>query len=304
MIKYTIPVLFILTLNLPAQHYQIGKTKITLTDTARRNRKVVVSVFYPALNGDDSLNPDNDSDLKFPVVCFSHGFVLSTGNYKNIWEMLVPEGFIVVLPETEKGFLPSHKSQAIDIGFVLEQFTGIGKEDSTSIFFNRIDTMLCVMGHSMGGGSSFVAARIYSFIDAIVTLAPYNPKPAAIEAASEIGIPSLIFSGSNDRITRPVKHQLPMYESLKSSDKTYIIIKGGSHCQMADTHSLCRLAELMKFSCPQIRKPEQHEILARYIVPWLKFFLRKEKEAGVLFDSILLSDNDVECKQSKTLSSK
>jgi len=53
-------------------------------------------------------------------------------------------------------------------------------------------------------------------------LAPFDTRPSAIKAASSVIVPTLIFAGSNDCITPPEKHQLPVYNSSASPDKIYI----------------------------------------------------------------------------------
>ena len=53
----------------------------------------------------------------------------------------------------------------------------------------------------------------------------------------------MIIAGKNDCVTRPEIHQVPIYSNLKSLSKIIITIKGGSHCQMADRSTICRLGE-------------------------------------------------------------
>jgi len=114
--------------------------------------------------------------------------------------------------------------------------------------------------------------------------------------------PTLIFAGSNDCITPPDKHQLPVYNSSASPDKIYILITGGTHCQMGVSHPKCSSAEKVA-GCRgiNISGDEQLKILARYILPWLRFHLYKDNEAGILFNTVIKNDPAIEYKQSRPL---
>jgi dienelactone hydrolase len=157
------------------------------------------------------------------------------------------------------------------------------------------------MGHSMGGGAIFAAANRRLDINAVVALAPFNTSPSAIQAASSVAMPTLIFAGSNDCITPPEKHQYPIYNFSASAEKTYILIKGGTHCQMGSHNSLCNFGETMAFCKDGISREEQHQALNKYLLPWLNFFLKSNYEAGIEFDTSINSDIAVEYLRSRPL---
>jgi hypothetical protein len=104
-----------------------------------------------------------------------------------------------------------------------------------------------------------------------------------------------MFAGGNDCITPPESNQYPLYAAMNSSDKTYISIHGGSHCQMADDHYLCRLAEGTCRPKTAISREEQHAVIKRYLVPWLNSRLRGEEAQRELMDKMLKLDTSVTC---------
>ena len=212
--------------------------------------------------------------------------------YQNIWDAIVPEGFIIAFPKTETGFVPSHAELGKDIAFVISELSALGQNNS-SLFYNRIDSMNCVMGHSMGGGSAFLAAQFSPSVKSLVTLAPAETNPSAIQAAAILNIPALIFAGGNDCITPPPANQIPMYNSLQSICKTFISINGGSHCQMADNNFLCSFGESTCTPQPAITRPEQHIIINRYLLPWLKYELKGDCFSGEQFDSLITIDTSI-----------
>ncbi|HRY32569.1 MAG TPA: T9SS type A sorting domain-containing protein [Bacteroidales bacterium] len=286
------PLMFLLMLQacmLSAQGYQIGHVAVTFTDSSRNNRSIPVEIYYPAdVTGDNVPFTSANSD-PFPVLCFGHGFVMTWSAYQNIWSALVPEGFIIVFPRTETGISTSHMDFGLDLAFMIMQLMTLG-QDSTSLFWNRVDSMNCVMGHSMGGGASFLAAQQSSGIKTIAALAPAETTPSAIQACADLTIPALIIAGGNDCVTPPSNHQIPMYNALNSSCKTYVSITGGSHCQMADYNLLCSIGEMSCTPPPAISREEQHLIINRYLLPWLAFELKNDCLSGTWFDSTLLAD--------------
>jgi pimeloyl-ACP methyl ester carboxylesterase len=286
-------ILIVLTCNVSlAQTFQIGHTTITFVDSSRSNRSIPTEIYYPADVAGDNVPVTNAVNDKFPVLSFGHGFVMTWEAYQNIWEAVVEDGFIMAFPKTETGIAPSHADFGKDIVFVIEKLNSLD-QDSTSLFFNRIDSMNCVMGHSMGGGAAFLAAQFSPVVKTLATLAPAETNPSAIQAATSSIIPSLIFAGGNDCVTPPATNQLPMYDSLQASCKTYISILGGSHCQMANTNFLCNIGEATCSPTPTISRAVQHTIINRYLLPWLNFQLKNDCVAGSIFDSTIAADSSI-----------
>lgn len=271
--------------------FAIGHTTITFTDSTRSNRTVATEIYYPADIAGDNV-PVATGTQTFPVLSFGHGFVMTYDAYANIWETVVPAGYIMAFPKTEGGIAPSHAAFGSDLAFVLTAIHNLS-HTSTSFFYNRADTMNCVMGHSMGGGASFIAAQNNPDIKALLNFAAAETSPSAIAAANAITQPALIFAGGNDCVAPPAANQLPMYNSLQSLCKTYISITGGSHCQMADNNFLCSFGESTCSPAPAITRAAQHAIINRYILPWLDSQLKNSCGAGAIFDSLITTDVEI-----------
>ena len=275
-----------------AQPYLIGQTTLTFIDPSRNNRAVETEIFYPAQQSGTNVAVTAGT-LKFPVISIGHGFVMTVDAYYNLRDMLVPEGYIVALPKTEGSFSPNHANFGRDLAFVIDALQQEGL-NSSSRFFSRVDTMNCVMGHSMGGGAAHLAAAGSSSIKSIATLAAAETNPSAIGAAGNISIPALVFAGSNDCITPPNTNQLPMYNALKSNCKTYISISGGSHCQMSMSNGNCNGGELFAgCTAPAITRSQQHAIIKSYLIPWLNYQLKNNCQAGASFESLMQNDNKI-----------
>lgn len=284
--------LFLLNNNLFAQPFQTGHTTLTFIDTSRNNRNIATEVYYPADVAGNNVPVTTANLNKFPVLIFGHGFVMTWDAYQNIWDAVVAEGFIIAFPKTEGSLAPSHTEFGKDIAYVLSGLNALG-QNSSSLIYNRVDSMNCVMGHSMGGGSAFLAAQFNPLVKTLATLAPAETNPSAIQAASSISIPSLILAGGNDCVTPPSANQIPMYNSLQSSCKTFISINGGSHCQMADNNFLCSFGEATCSPQPTITRAQQHIVINSYLLEWLKYQLKNDCTAGAQFDSLITTDTNI-----------
>lgn len=277
-----------------SQKYETSVVKYKFIDSERGNRRVQVDIYYPYDSAGTHSTGYSACGERFPVICFGHGYLISGNWYSYITEILVPEGFILIFPGNETGLFPSHRALAGDLSFAVNEIKKLDL-DSSSPLFGRIDTLSCIMGHSMGGGSAVLAAGSSRGIRALVALAPYDTRPSAVKAATLVKVPTLIIAGGNDCITPPEKHQLPIYNSAGSYEKTYILIKGGTHCQMGVSHPKCSMGERIS-GCRDVSicMEQQLSILKRYLIPWLNYYLKRDTEAGSTFDSIIRSDTEIE----------
>lgn len=295
---FFISVLLMTSYSLLSQSLQIGHTSISFVDSSRGNRKITTEIYYPSDTRGKNTTISENFPGKFPVICFGHAYQMSWNSYKYIRDSLVPHGFIIAFPKTERELFPSHMDFAIDIAFILDELLEYAKNPS-SIFYNRLDSMNCVMGHSMGGGSAILAARFSSSVRSLAVLAPYETRPSSINAASELEIPAMILAGKNDCITPPENNQVPIYSNLKSLSKIIITIKGASHCQMADRSTLCKLGESTCKPNPEISEKAQHAIVVKYLLLWLNFHLKGDLASAKQFDALLESDQSIEFMRNK-----
>jgi pimeloyl-ACP methyl ester carboxylesterase len=271
------------------QPYQIGHVTISFTDTSRNDRQIPVEVYYPSMTTGEEVPV---APGQFPVLSFGHGFVMDVGSYTNFSDFLVPEGYIFVLSNTETGFSPNHEDFGLDLSFILHAFE-LENNDPGSLFFGTIPGTNAVMGHSMGGGASLLAAASDTIVKAVANFAAANTTPSAISAAADINVPALLFSGSGDCVTPPAQQQGPMYDSLASSCKTWIDITGGGHCYFANDNFLCTFGENACGPNITITREEQHDITFDFLLPWLDHFLKGEQQAWEIFTDSLASSGRV-----------
>jgi hypothetical protein len=93
-----------------------------------------------------------------------------------------------------------------------------------------------------------------------------------------------MFEGTNDCVTPPAQHQIPMYEALAGGFRTLVTIEGASHCQFADPSTVCSLGESCRAS---ISRAEQHATVWSLVGPWIRAVLLEEATALAEFQHVL-----------------
>ena len=277
--------------------FEIGQTTITFNDPDRTGgfgdgggpgRQIQTEIYYPAEVAGENVDLANGS---FPVVAFGHGFVMEWSAYANVWELLASNGYIVAFPRTEGNFSPSHLDFGLDLALVVERMQDEGADES-SIFHNRVMDASAIMGHSMGGGATFIAAA-NTEVQAVVGLASAETNPSAISAAGNVNAPLLMFAASSDDVTPPAEHQIPIFNATASSCKYLVNITGGGHCQFANSSVTCEFGELFTSGNISISRVEQHTTMNDYLLPWLNRWLKEDTDAQQSFVELLLTDDRI-----------
>jgi dienelactone hydrolase len=274
-------VAFILLSFTALAQYPIGSTTITFNDASRTGgygsgggagRQIQTEVYYPAIAAGVDASVANGV---FPVITFGHGFAMSWDAYQNIWEHYVPLGYIVVFPRTEGSLFPapSHGDFGLDLKLVDEKMQLLNANVASS-FYQKISSNSAIMGHSMGGGATILAGAGNTTVETIVGFAPAETNPSAISASSNVTVPAIIFSGSQDGVTPPVDNHTPIYNGLASVCKSFVNIVGGGHCYFASTNFNCDFGETTSSTGISITRAEQQAKTYSVLDPWFDYILK------------------------------
>lgn len=274
-------------LSVTAQNLPIGHRTITYTDPSRNNRAIACEVYYPATVAGDNVSVATG---EFPVVIVGHGFSMVVSAYQNWWEEFVPKGYIFVLPTTEGGlFSVSHGDFGMDLAFVAGEMQAANGNPS-SPFFGKVKARTALMGHSMGGGATVLAAANNTNIDCIVGLAPAETTPSAESAASSVTVPTLILHGSEDEVTPEADHALLIYNGIGSSCKYYARLTQGCHCFYANYNFFCATGEM---NIGTLTREQQQQLSYNLVNPWFDYFLMDNCPAYDDFLNELNSNTDL-----------
>lgn len=260
---------------------QVGHTTFTFNDPTRTGgfgsgggsgRQIQTEIYYPA-----ATTGDNVAIIpgEYPVIVFGHGFVMSWDAYANIWEHYTSLGYIVAFPRTEGGILPNHGDFGMDLSLIANSIAQLNTTVS-SVLYGSISPNTAIVGHSMGGGATILAGANNTTIKAVVGLAPAETNPSAIAAAALVNVPALILSGSEDGVTPPDEHHVPIYDALVSSCKSFGSITGGGHCYFANTNTNCDFGELTTIFNVTINRAQQHARTFMVLDPFLAYHLKED----------------------------
>ena len=258
----------------------IGHTTLTFNDPTRSGgvgsgggpgRQIQTEIYYPATSAGTSTPVASG---EFPVIVFGHGFAMTWDAYSNIWEHYAPRGYIMAFVRTESSLFPSpsHGDFGLDLKLVAQKMLDL--QTTNALFQNHIYPKVGIMGHSMGGGASFLAADNNTSIHALIGLAPAETNPSAIAVAPNVQVPSIVFSGSSDGVTPPSQHHIPMYDGVTSICKSFVSIMGGAHCYFANTNFNCDFGESTSSTGISISRAEQQNTVYSILDPWLDYNLK------------------------------
>ena len=286
--KNSIKLLFFLQFStLIHAQYFIGNYSEEFLDLSRSNRAIPVEIYYPSI----SEGFETQVALgQYPIIIFGHGFLMSYGAYQNLWEEFVPRGYIIVFPRTEEGLINNHQEFGWDLQFLVTKMQGEGLNNNSPVF-GAVANNTALMGHSMGGGAVFLAADSLNQnnnpqLKTIIGLAPAESSSngvSSISSALNVATPALILSGSQDGVTPPEAHHIPIFNNLSSNYKTFISILGGAHCYFGEPNFFCDLGENTVSSDISISREDQQNVTFNFVNLWLDYTLKDSCEQYACF---------------------
>ena len=178
-------------------------------------------VFYPLTL---SFDPPNGA------VAFMPGFRAPASIYEWWGPALASLGYSVFILETNT---PTDSLAArADALIAAVDFIKSENQNSSAPVADKIDIeKIAIMGHSMGGGASLLAAtQIEDDIKAVIPLALYCCEPGQSFSGDygNLEVPAMIIASTEDEVAPPSDHAKLLYDSIGGS-RTYIEFASGDH---------------------------------------------------------------------------
>ena len=178
-------------------------------------------VFYPLTL---SFDPPNGA------VAFVPGFKASASAYEWWGPALASLGYSVFILETNT---PTDALAArADALIAAVDFIKAENQNPDTPVAKKVDPeKIAIMGHSMGGGASLVAAtQMGDNIKAVIPLALYCCELGQSFSGdySSLMVPAMIIASAEDEVAPPADHAKLLYESVGGS-KTYVEFASGNH---------------------------------------------------------------------------
>jgi len=164
--------------------------------------------------------PTTTAEGRFGVVAVSPGFLSPEYTIRWYGPRLASHGFVVITMAT-KTVWDQPGSRATQLLNALTYVT------DKSTVRDRVDPeRRAVMGHSMGGGGTLLAARRDPSLEAAVPLTGWSMDTDF----SSLQVPAMVISAEDDGIAPDYSHSRSFYESMPESlDKAYLLVAGASH---------------------------------------------------------------------------
>lgn len=227
------------------------------------------TIYFPANKG-----------LTFGAVAISPGFMERQENMSWWGRHLASHGFAVLTLDTnELSDDPAMRADALMAA--LRILSGENTREGGTLRGKIDSSRMAVMGHSMGGGGTLLAANAHSAqLKAAIPFTPWQPNGDF----SDVTVPTLLIAGEIDRIASVDDHAWPHYQTLSASNpRMYLEIKGGNHFVANTDTGEDRLA-------PNI---DVHDLLGSMGVAWLKLFVDGEEEyRDLVFGEMPASDRE------------
>jgi dienelactone hydrolase len=186
----------------------------------------------------------------FAAIAISPGYTGTQSTMSWYGPRLASHGFVVITIDTNSIY-DQPSSRATQLMAALNQLKTFSNTSSHPIYRKVDPNRLGVMGHSMGGGGTLIAARDNPTLKAAIPLAPWNTSTNF----SSVSVPTLIIACENDNVASVSSHALPFYNSIPTSTKkAFMEMNNGDHyCVMTG----------------RANEP----LMGKYAVSWMKRFM-------------------------------
>lgn len=300
--KLLLTIITLHVITIYAQTFPVGHMSINFKDASRTGgysisgaittstvsgRDIGTEVYYPASIAGDNKPVANG---QFPIVVFGHGFVMGWDSYDNVYNSLASKGYIVLLPRTEGGFSPNHGDFGNDLKYLANaglSLNTINTPTALIVFNGKVTQKAAIGGHSMGAGSSYLAAASNNNIECLFNCAAATTNPSSINSASLVTVPTLVISGERDCVADTTV-QNSHYNTLITSKKFHVIMKQLTHCDFGNgSNTNCVFGQSTSGCSSQVSNALAFPRYMNYIAPFLAAHLKNDCiEAQRFMDSI------------------
>lgn len=310
---FTCFLFFLFCIALQAETYQIGHISQNYTDSHRNNRNISVEYFYPSTaGGDQSACAQPVKDSYFPMIIFAPAENQNSSNYTYLTNYFVGLGYVFCYINFNEVLPDAIRNYALDMEFLLRKSADISRNVSTaqdSIFKDKITEQSCLMGYDLGAKAAYLATKeadtllSYRNISGLVSFANSDFDTLTAQAAYNMSMPHLIFSGSLDSCAPVIADQQPLYTTSTSIIKTLVNITNGTHCNFADSSALCLAGDTKSPLANAITADSQHVVVKTILNDWMDFILKDICQAGPLFEQDIRSSSVVSAQNKNMIPS-
>lgn len=162
--------------------------------------------------------------LGLPAVVVGHDWLQPVSRYVELLRHLATWGFVAAAPNTQRGPVPSMTRFSEDLSTTLDVCCGVRLGDGRiSVDARRT----ALVGHGIGAGAALLAASRRERLGAVVTLAPSDIRPSAVEAARAVTAPALHLAAAVDSMAPAAGHAEPIAAAAGGPVQLRTLAKAG-----------------------------------------------------------------------------
>lgn len=197
------------------------------------------TIYYPTASG------------TYGVIAICPGYTASSSSLAWWGRKLASWGFIAFTIDTNSIYDQPY-DRAPQLIAALDYVVGLNSSFSSPLRGKVATDRQAVMGHSMGGGGTLIAAE--DNVARVDAAFPMTPWSSLEKDFSGIRAPTMVLGCESDSIAPTSSHAIPFYTSMTQNEKMYIEINNADHF------------------CPTTSNPYQSK-LGRYGISFMKRFL-------------------------------
>jgi chlorophyllase len=191
----------------------------------------------------------------YPLVIIAHGFQIPGAQYHGYADRLATHGYIACSADFPAGFTPNHAESAKDLSGALDWALGANSASGNPLTGKLDPSLVGVMGHSLGGKLSVLAAASDPRFKAVLGLDPVdssmlcNPTDCPdASSALPLAIPTAFLgetldatAGLGGQACAPAADNYQTFYANAATPSYRFTLNGANHMSFLDDPSTCGL---------------------------------------------------------------
>eukprot|EP00298_Acanthocystis_sp_HF-20_P009367 c18262_g1_i3.p1 GENE.c18262_g1_i3~~c18262_g1_i3.p1 ORF type:complete len:861 (+),score=336.60 c18262_g1_i3:42-2624(+) len=212
----------------PGPH-KVGNTNITTTD---RDGKLFSAVIYYPSTSEGIGTPLDLDQAPYPIIVFSHGWFQVPESYSTTLQNFASHGYVIFCSRASQELFADRFAAELQS---IMNWIQVESARNGSDWYQAVDpTRIALVGHSIGGGVSILAAANDPRVKAIIAYAPSQThNPATRDILPHVHVPICVICADDEQDGDIRLHSLPLYTKA-NFPKIFHQFQNGSNTFFSD----------------------------------------------------------------------
>eukprot|EP00301_Raphidiophrys_heterophryoidea_P018971 c3962_g1_i1.p1 GENE.c3962_g1_i1~~c3962_g1_i1.p1 ORF type:complete len:855 (+),score=193.99 c3962_g1_i1:45-2567(+) len=190
----------------PGQH-RVGNTNVTTTD--KEGHMFSAVIYYPASSEGIGTPLDLD-EAPYPVLVFAHGWFQVPESYATTLQHLASFGYVVLCSRASQELFVDQ--YALELKSIMD-WIQLESGKNGSDWYQTVDpTRIGLLGHSIGGGVTILAAANDARVKALVLMAPSQTHhPSSYDYINQVHAPMCFLCADDEEDGDVRLHTMPLF---------------------------------------------------------------------------------------------